>query len=252
MANIKKILFLDIETAPLTASYAELDPVLAHLWDEKTEQMKKRAPERYDEGCSGETMFQEAGIFAEFGRVVCISVGIIYEVGNELHLKEKSFYGEDEKKLLTEFADLLNRHYNVVNAYKDEENNYLCGHNSKEFDFPFIARRMLVHGIHLPEILNVGGKKPWECRFLDTMEMWKFGDYKHFTSLKLLCAIFGIPTPKDDIDGSQVAGVFYNEKDCDRIAKYCEKDVLATARVYLRMNGMESIKDENVEGTFKN
>lgn len=244
MQLIQKILFLDIETVPITASYSELDPTLAHLWDEKAEQMKKRIPERYDQESNGESMFHEAGIFAEFGRVVCISVGIIYKDGENLHLREKSFYGEDEKKILTEFADLLNKHYQGSDCY-------LCGHNSKEFDFPFIARRMLVHSIPLPEILNVSGKKPWECRFLDTMEMWKFGDYKHFTSLKLLCALFGIPTPKDDIDGSQVAGVFYNEKDYNRIAKYCEKDVLATAQVYLRMNGMETIKKENVEGSFK-
>lgn len=241
MADLQRILFLDIETAPLTATYDEMDATLAHLWDEKTEQMKRRAPERYDEECSGESMFHEAGIFAEFGRIVCISVGFIHK---GTHLKEKSFYGTDEKRLLCEFADLLNGHYSDYGAY-------LCGHNAKEFDLPFIARRMLVHGIPLPEILNVAGKKPWECRFLDTMDLWKFGDYKHFTSLKLLCAIFGIPTPKDDIDGSQVASVFYDEKDYDRIAKYCEKDVLATAQVYLRMNGMETIKEENVEGTFR-
>lgn len=240
MIDINKILFLDVETAPLKATYSELDPNLAQLWDEKTELMRKRAPERYGEECTGESMFHEAGIFAEFGRIVCISVGLI----RGPHLREKSFYGEDEKRLLTDFAALLNNYYSDYSSY-------LCGHNSKEFDIPFIARRMLVHGIPLPDILNVAGKKPWECRFIDTMDLWKFGDYKHFTSLKLLCAVFGIPTPKDDIDGSQVAGVFYNDKDYDRIAKYCEKDVLATVQVYLRMNGLETIKEENVEGSFK-
>lgn len=245
MQNPNKILFLDIETAPLTATLSEMDPTLAKLWNEKTEQMKSRAPERYGEDCTGETVFQEAGIFAEFGRIVCISVGFIAGESENMVLREKSFYGTDEKKLLSDFAALLNGYY-------QDANSYLCGHNSKEFDFPFIARRMLINGIALPNILNVAGKKPWETRFLDTMDMWKFGDYKHYTSLKLLCAIFGIPTPKDDIDGSQVANVYYNEKDYDRIAKYCEKDVLATVQVYLRMNGQETIKEGNVIGTFTN
>lgn len=230
MPDLKNILFLDIETAPMTATLSELDPALAHLWEEKVEQMRRRVPERYTEDSTAESMYHEAGIFAEFGRVVCISVGFAYEEEGTLLFREKSFYGEDERQLLLDFADLLNHTYQTPS-------HYLCGHNAKEFDFPFIARRMLIHGIQLPEILNVAGRKPWEVRLLDTMDMWKFGDYKHYTSLKLLCAVFNIPTPKDDIDGSQVAGVFYEEKNVRRIATYCEKDVFATAQVYLRMTG---------------
>lgn len=240
MPELNKILFFDIETAPQTATLAELDPILAHLWEDKVEQMKQRVPERYSADCTGESKFQEAGIFAEFGRVVCISVGYVRETDGVRHFKEKSFYGEDEKQILLDFASLLDKAY-------ASPSHFLCGHNSKEFDLPFVARRMLIHGIKLPDVLNVAGKKPWEVRSLDTMEMWKFGDYKHFTSLKLLCAVFGIPTPKDDIDGSQVASVFYDEKDAKRIAVYCEKDVLATAQVYLRMVGETVIAPENVE-----
>lgn len=238
--DLEKILFLDIETAPQTETFAQLDPTLQHLWEDKIEQMKNRTPERYSAEDTGETKYQEAGIFAEFGRIVCISVGIIYTKDGEYHLREKSFYDEDESSLLKNFATLLNKNYSKPDTY-------LCGHNSKEFDFPFIARRMLINGIKLPEILNVSNKKPWECRFLDTMDLWKFGDYKHFTTLKLLCAIFGIPTPKNDIDGSQVASVFYEEKNPERIAIYCEKDVLATVQVFLKMNSMQTIKEENIE-----
>lgn len=238
--DIEKILFLDIETVPQTESFNQLDPTLQHLWEDKVDQMKKRTPERYSEEDNGETKYQEAGIFAEFGRIVCISVGIIYKKEEIFHLREKSFYGDNEVLILTQFADLLNRNY-------AKPDTYICGHNSKEFDFPFIARRMLINGIKLPNILDISNKKPWENRFLDTMDLWKFGDYKHFTTLKLLCAIFGIPTPKNDIDGSQVANVFYNEKNSERIAIYCEKDVLATVQVYLKMNGMETINPENIE-----
>lgn len=240
MPELKNILFLDIETAPATAAFSEMNSELARLWAEKVEQMKRRVPERYTDDSTAESMFRESGIFAEFGRIVCVSVGFVFEAEGELHLKEKSFYGEDERQLLVEFASLLNKSYS-------SPCHYLCGHNAKEFDFPYIARRMVIHGIPVPEILSVSGKKPWEMRFLDTMDMWRFGDYKHYTSLKLLCAVLGVPTPKDDIDGSEVGHVFYEEKNLERIAVYCEKDVLATLQVYLRMTGRKMILQNNVE-----
>ncbi len=238
--KLEKILFLDIETAPQVSSLTEMPNDLARLWTEKVEQLKKRMPERYaDENAAG-TNFQEAGIFAEFGRIVCISVGYMYYKGAERFFRVKSFYGEDEKQLLIDFSTLLSR------FCTDNESN-ICGHNVKEFDIPYIARRMLILGLPLPNILNVAGKKPWECKFLDTLEMWKFGDFKHYTSLKLLCAVFGIPTPKDDIDGSQIAEVFYKEKNIERISKYCQKDVVATMQVFMRMSGFPVIKEENIE-----
>ena len=151
----------------------------------------------------------------------------------------KSFYGDDEKILLEEFAQLLSKHYNTPASL-------LCGHNGKEFDFPYLARRMLINGIPLPSILDLAGKKPWEIRHLDTLELWKFGDYKHYTSLELLAAIFDIPTPKDDIDGSQVAKVYWEDKDLERIAAYCQKDVLTTLQLFRRYQGLPLVKEEFV------
>lgn len=236
----EKILFLDIETAPQTGSLNEMPEELACLWEEKVELLKKRIPERYPSECTAESRFQEAGIFAEFGRIVCISVGYIYYKNGASFFRVKSFYGEDEKQLLIDFSELIRR-------FCTDSTTNLCGHNIKEFDIPYMARRILIHGLSLPEILNVAGKKPWECKFLDTLEMWKFGDFKHYTSLKLLCAVFGIPTPKDDIDGSQIATVFYDEKNPERIASYCEKDVIATMQVFMKISGLQPIKEENIE-----
>ncbi len=238
--KLEKILFLDIETAPLVSSLEEMPGELASLWEEKVELLKKRIPERYTSENAAASNFQEAGIFAEFGRIVCISVGYIYYKDNEKCFRVKSFSGEDEKQLLMDFSALLNRF-----CIGNDSN--ICGHNVKEFDIPYIARRILILGLPLPDILNVAGKKPWECRFLDTLEMWKFGDFKHYTSLKLLCAVFNIPTPKDDIDGSQIAEVFYKEKNLERISTYCEKDVIATMQVFMRLSGLPLIKDECIE-----
>ncbi|MDR1678572.1 MAG: 3'-5' exonuclease [Prevotellaceae bacterium] len=234
--QLDKILFLDIETVPQTAEFAQLPAELAQLWEEKAQMLQQRNPERYSAEQTAEDMFASAGIYAEFGKVVCISVGFVhYNRDKEMCLRTKSFCGDDERELLIEFSDLLRK------------NNYmLCGHNIKEFDVPYLCRRMLVNGLPLPPVLRIAGKKPWEVQFLDTLELWKFGDYKNYTSLKLLTAIFGIPTPKDDIDGSQVAGVYYNDHDLRRIAVYCEKDVTATAQLLLRMCGKNLIEEKNI------
>ncbi len=235
-----KILFLDIETVPQTPSVTDLPEALQHLWSEKFETQKRRMPDRYSEDIDAAAAFsREGGIYAEFGRIVCISVGMLYNKNGESRFRLKSFSGDDEKALLNDFATLLNK------TMSPEHN--LCGHNIKEFDIPYIARRMLINGIALPDVLNVAAKKPWEVRFLDTLELWRFGDYKNYTSLKLLTAVFGIPTPKDDIDGSQVAEVYYQEKNLQRIAIYCEKDVLATAQLYHRFCGLPLIDEKNVE-----
>ena len=170
-------------------------------------------------------------------KVVCISVGFIYFKDKEMYIKVKSFAGDDEIQLLNDFAAMMEK----------QPQYYLCGHNIKEFDIPFLCRRMLVNGITIPLSMNVAGKKPWETTFIDTLELWRFGDYKNYTSLRLLTAIFGIPTPKDDIDGSMVADVYYNEKNIKRISNYCEKDVVATIRLYLRMNNHPTIDDAHIE-----
>ena len=209
--NLNKVLFLDIETVPNTPTYDELDETIQKLWDDKMRWQSER------DGKSPEEIYEKAGIFAEFGKIICISVGYLTNAGTpDVKYRTTSFSGDDEGKLLQDFSNLMNSHY-----YRNDQ--FLCAHNGKEFDYPFIARRMLLNGITLPDLLDLAGKKPWEIHHLDTMELWKFGDYKHYTSLNLLTNIFNIPTPKDDITGADVARVYYEDKDLDRIVKYCEK-----------------------------
>jgi len=239
--ELQKIMFLDIETVPLTADFSEISDELGHIWEDKFKTISKRMPEKYSEGTTAAEAFNNsAGIYAEFGKIVCISVGFIHTQDKEMHFRTKSFAGDDEKELLIEFSKLISK-------FCSSKEHTICGHNIKEFDIPYICRRMLINGLPLPVIFQIAGKKPWEISFIDTLELWKFGDYKNYSSLKLLTAVFGIPTPKDDIDGSQVANVYYAEKNVARIATYCQKDVLATAQVFLRMNGLEVIKAENIE-----
>jgi len=222
--NLEHILFLDIETVPENAGFDELNDEKKSLWDQKSKYQRK------DE-FTAEEFYERAGIWAEFGKIICISVGYFNFNGDTRTFRTTSFHGE-ESKLLKEFKNLMITHFS-------SSKHLLCGHNAKEFDFPYIARRMIIHGIELPYKLNLFGKKPWEISHLDTMELWKFGDYKHFTSLKLLANILGIPSPKDDIDGSQVRQVYYEEKNLDRIITYCEKDVVTTAQVFLRLRNEE-------------
>lgn len=236
--NLENILFLDIETIPQYSSFDQLPEETAELWDKKSMQF------RQDQTASD--VYQRAGIYAEFGKIICISVGKIFKKNGKTGLRLKSFYGDDEQILLAEFAALLDK------MSQGRTLPVLCAHNGKEFDFPFIARRMLINAVKLPQVLQVHGKKPWEVTFLDTMELWKFGDYKNYTSLRLLAHVFNIPSPKDDIDGSQVSSVYYLENDLLRIVRYCEKDVLTIARLLLCFMAMGSIDDDSVESaTFK-
>lgn len=239
-SDLPKIMFLDIETVPQTAQVSDLNPELSHLWEEKFNALARRTPDKFTDDMSAEESYSKsAGIFAEFGRIVCISVGFIHLNGTTMNFRTKSFCGDNEVEILTGFSNLLEK-------FCTTREHTLCGHNIKEFDIPYICRRMLINGLLLPPILQISGKKPWEITFIDTLELWKFGDFKHYTALKLLTAVFGIPTPKDDIDGSQVAHVYYNEKNIERISLYCQKDVLATAQVFLKMNGMETISENNI------
>ena len=225
------ILFLDIETVPETENFHELDPVKQELFATKTQYQRK-------DDFSPEEFYERAGIWAEFGKIICISVGYFTLKSDIRHFRVTSFFG-DEIKILKDFSNLLNNHFS-------QPQHLLCGHNAKEFDFPFIARRMLIHGIQIPQKLNLFGKKPWEVPHLDTMELWKFGDYKTFTSLKLLTNVLGIPSPKDDIDGSEVGKVFYIDKDIDRIITYCEKDVIAVAQVFLKFRREDLLIEEEI------
>jgi len=222
--QLENILFLDIETVPAFPVFGDMPKDFREMWERKSAYLRK--PEQ-----TAEEVYERAGIFAEFGKIICISAGYISQKEGRRVLRVKSFAGDDEKVLLTEFANALVQFCNA------KRSSYLCAHNGKEFDFPYIARRMLINRVKLPQVLNVHGQKPWETPFLDTMELWKFGDYKHFTSLSLMALLFGIPTPKDDIDGSQVADVYYNEKNLQRIIDYCEKDVLTVARIFLKLRG---------------
>ena len=233
MTDFSKILFLDIETVSQKKTFDELDERMQKLWAHKAEQIGKG-----DEEATPESLYERAAIYAEFGKIVCISVGFF----NGDRFRLKSFYSHDEKALLADFADMLNKHYDSPYAQ-------LCAHNGKEFDFPYIARRMMVNGIQIPKVLQVAGKKPWETNFIDTMELWKFGDYKNYTSLDLLCAILDIPTPKDDINGSEVGRVYWQENDLERIKTYCQKDVLAIAQLMRRFNYLPLIPDDCVDYT---
>lgn len=231
LENVLKenVLFLDIETVPQYPDYSEMPGNFRKLWDHKAARLAA------SEADTPEELYNRAGIYAEFGKIICISAGFI----NEGKLRIKSYAGKDERELLTNFAGLLNQWYKNA-SYQ------VCAHNGKEFDFPFIARRMLINGIRLPAVLDTAGKKPWEVQHLDTMELWKFGDFKNYTSLALLTAVFDIPTPKDDIDGSQVGNVFWKDNDLNRIVEYCQKDVVAIVQLFLRYRGESLIPPENI------
>ena len=230
--KLSNILFLDIETVPQEENWNSLSKTTQELFEQKTKYQRK------DEFTAAQ-FYEKAGIWAEFGKIICISVGYFIEAKEKKQLRITSFFGDDEHQLLTDFKVLLDTHF-------ANKANVLCAHNGKEFDFPFIARRMIVHQIELPEKLNLFGKKPWEVAHLDTLELWKFGDYKHYTSLKLLTSILGISSPKDDINGSEVAHVYYKEKDLQRIVTYCEKDTIAVAQILLRFNNETLLKEEDI------
>lgn len=237
--KIENVLFLDIETVPQYSDFDKIPESFKSFWDKKSSYFR-------GEHQKPEDVYQRAGIYSEFGKIICISVGIAVVKNESKSFRLKSFFGDDEKLLLQEFGEMLNKYHSSNSELQ------LCAHNGKEFDFPYIARRMLINGLKLPKLLNIAGKKPWEVMFLDTMELWKFGDYKNYTSLNLLTHIFNIPTPKDDIDGSMVAQVYWIEKDLPRIVKYCEKDVVAIAQLLLRFKGEELIDQEKIESTTLN
>lgn len=221
--NNENILFIDIETVAQAYHFNELSARKQALWTKKMNYYIQRDEQ------SAEELYQKAAIWAEFGKVVCISAGYLIRQDKKMFLRIKSFYSRTENELLQNFANLLNQHFN-----KDEH--FLCAHNGKEFDFPYIARRMLVNGIKLPKLLDNAGKKPWEVNHLDTMELWKFGDHKHYTSLDLLAELFGLGSPKSEMDGSRVNQVYWQDNDLEKIATYCQSDVEALCKIYLKMN----------------
>lgn len=242
--DLHNILFIDIETAPMAADFEEISEELQELWGIKTRSILRRPPDEeieYDD--MAQVFGERAGIYAEFGKIICISVGFLTKQPDaELPIMRlKSYTNHVEASILEDFSELLNKHFNNTERFA------MCGHNIKEFDIPYICRRMLVNQLPLPRLLDIAGKKPWEVKhLLDTLEMWKFGDIKNYTSLRLLAAVFGFPSPKDDIDGSDVGRVYWEDRDLDRIAAYCEKDVLATAQLFLRMKRQPLLTPEQV------
>ncbi|WKW46305.1 3'-5' exonuclease [Myroides sp. JBRI-B21084] len=228
---LPNILFLDIETVPQEAFFNNLPKETQDLFADKTQYQRK-------EEISPEAFYDRAGIWAEFGKIVCISVGYFTIKNAERQFRTKSIIG-DEKQLLEDFNALIKTHFSNP-AF------VFCGHNIKEFDIPYLCRRMLINGINIPEKLQLFGRKPWEIPHLDTLELWKFGDYKHYTSLKLLTHVLGIPSPKEDIDGSEVRSVYYNENNIERIAKYCERDVVAVAQIFLRLRNEPILSEHEI------
>lgn len=235
MYPVASILFLDIETVPQYSSYNEQPEEWKTLWGLKAQYLIRNKEEE-----TVETIYPRAGIYAEFGKIVCISCGFIQGAGTDKKIILKSFAGDEEKKLLYEFSEMLKK-------WSADGSKFLCAHNGKEFDFPYLCRRMVINQIAIPSILNMSGKKPWEVNHLDTMDLWKFGDFKNYTSLNLLAHSLGIQTPKDDIDGSMVWEVYWKEKNLPRIVTYCQKDVVTVAQIFLRMNGEPLIWEENIE-----
>lgn len=242
MQNIKTedLIVIDIETASLSASFNLMEGKWQELWEEKTIRI---LPEGLT---AGEFYPQRAGVMAEFSKIVCISIGYFIR---EQHLKirVKSFYGDDEKKILADFLQTISK----IESF----NNNWCfaGHNIKEFDIPFICRRLLVNNMRIPPYLDFQNMKPWETNIVDTFQYWRFGDYKNFTSLKLLAAAMGVPSSKDDIDGSMVGELYHSgnaeEKEINmkRIAVYCQKDVVTTANIILRFKNAPIIHEDDVE-----
>ncbi len=241
--KISNILFLDIETVSGKAQFEDLNEDFQYLWSEKAGHILKIPKEDVDAEKAAAAYKDRAGIYAEFGKIICISVGFMVPDGEGgFQLRLKSFASDDEHHLLSEFKQLLEQYYN------NPQSHGLCGHNIKEFDIPYICRRMLINQIPLPYILDIGGKKPWELNYLiDTLVLWKFGDYKNYTSLKLLAAAFGFPSPKDDIHGGEVGRVYWEENDLERIAVYCEKDVAATTQLYLKYKCLPVLPEDKIK-----
>ncbi len=229
--NLENILFLDIETVPQYPSFSQLDDEQKALWETKSKYQRR-------DDYTADEFYDRAGIWAEFGKIICISVGYFSIKSEVRNFRVTSFSG-DESKILQDFKDLLITHFSKAK-------HLLCAHNGKEFDFPYIARRMIINRITLPYKLNLFGKKPWEVPHLDTLELWKFGDYKNYTSLKLLTQVLGIPSPKQDIDGSEVFRVYYEDEDIDRIIKYCEQDTISVAQILLRLRNDTLLNEDEI------
>lgn len=230
---MENILFLDVETVPLTYKYNDLGTYEKQLWDSRIKYLEK------EERTAKQLYEEKAGVFAEFAKIVCISTAIVYKEKGKRRIRVKSFYDHDEKKVLEGFCELVDSHFNGPSYH-------LCAHNGREFDFPFLCRRLMVNSMKLPGILSINGKKPWETQLLDTMEMWRFGDYRNFTSLELLAHLFGVPSPKEDLRGEDVKHVYYKDGNLERISAYCKRDALTVAQLFLKFRNESIIPQEDI------
>lgn len=228
MQHAQHLFFLDIETVPVTDDFSRLSERMQIEWGKKSKLISKDN----NDADPALSFAGRAGVYSEFAKVVCIGFGSLHHTDGQWNMRLKALYGDDEKAVLTDFADMVNRFC----AYSPQM--MFCGHNIKEFDIPFLCRRMLINDVTIPAVMNMSGKKPWDNPHQDTLELWKFGDFKNYTSLALLAEVLGIPSPKEDIDGSMVAEVYYREHNLQRIASYCLLDVATSARVYLRLKDM--------------
>ena len=233
--HFQDFLIVDIETVSGNENIESLDPSLRKHWERKSEFIRNPEEKSPDE------LYQDrAAIYAEFGKIIVIGIGFYHETKGKPSLRVKTLTAKSEKELLESFK-------NFIESKFDQENLKLCAHNGKEFDFPYLCRRMLINDIKIPWSLNMSGKKPWEVNHLDTMELWKFGDWKSFTSLDLLTTIFDIPSSKKEMDGSMVTKTYYEEKDgLKKIEEYCTRDVIATAQLYLRLNNLPLIDPDQI------
>ncbi len=233
--SLNKYFVIDIETVPQSPDYTMLSNEWQRRWLQK---IAKTIPE----SISPEDSYQQrAGILAEFGKIVCISIGCFHEDRNgELTFLIKSIYGDNEKVLLQSFLKASDK-------FCERKNGFLfAGHNIREFDVPYICRRLLINGLTLPHYLCLNDKKPWEVEMFDTLHWWRFGDYKNYISLDLLAGVMDVPTSKTDIDGSMVQHVYYKEKNLPRIAEYCQRDVEVVANLLLRFNNKPLLKQDNI------
>jgi 3'-5' exonuclease len=232
----KNLLFIDIETVSAENSYNLLSDRFQKLWKHKASFLKNEKNLTIEE-----QYFDRAAIYAEFGKIIVIGVGFFYwDEANNLCLKTKTLVADNEKELLQEFKKLLDQRFKSKDLA-------LCAHNGKEFDFPYLCRRMLVNEVSLPKALDFSGKKPWEVPHYDTLEMWKFGDKKQFTSLEMLATLFDIKSSKNEMSGDEVNHEYYNENNLAKIREYCLEDVVALAQIFLKLNAIDVVEEANIE-----
>jgi len=231
--RLKQLLFIDIETVPVKPTFGDLAPTMQKLFANKTKYYKKDL-------AIEELYLQRAGILAEFGKIVCIGLGYLTGKNKNYQMRVTAIADTDEKALLQAFLKLLNKSFNNVNQFS------FCGHNIKEFDIPYICRRILINALALPEVLNISSLKPWEVNHIDTLDLWKFGDRKNYTSLNLLAHLLKVPTPKNDIDGSDVSNVFWQDDDLNRIAEYCKKDVITVTQLLMRFKQLPLLNENQI------